>query len=514
MKRPGLRCALVVTVVAFLLGLFAGERAEARRCGTSAPRAKPHRRKAGESFPPLPLPATPLRRSERKRQPSPPVLMGKVEYGKIVWDVDENGRRYSYRDWTTDPLDMANLLRLCRARLGINYRGIHVKFETFGYNPDEVPILYLTGHEELTYPAEIRQKLRWFLNDGGYLIGDACCGAKPFTEGFLRLIRELFPRRPLHVLPPDHPIYRAYYKIDQVGYHKEGKPDWRTCVAGTERRAPYLMGVNLGCRTAVILTPFDLSCGWDGHPEPGGEGVVYDDARKLGVNMLAYCLGNYRLGRFLATKEVYHQEEDPSRDRLVFAQVVHDGDWDPTAKGVVHLLKFIESNTTLEVQFKRQAVSLDQAAALKYPMLYMTGHLDFKLSEAEVAGLRNYLRAGGFLFADACCGRKSFDRAFRREIKKALPEFDLKALPAEHPLFTTALDARQVSYSGQLAALQPNLKTPQLEAVQMGGRLAVVYSRYGVGTTWDGMERPYALTYAPGDARKIGLDIVVYAMTH
>jgi hypothetical protein len=73
---------------------------------------------------------------------------------------------------------------------------------------------------------------------------------------------------------------------------------------------------------------------------------------------------------------------------------------------------------------------------------------------------------------------------------------------------------RQVSYSGQLAALQPGAKTPQLEGIAMGGRLVVIYSKYGIGTHWDGMARPYSLCYAPDDALKLGLNIVTYALTH
>ena len=44
------------------------------------PPAKPKRIKGGEAFPPLPLPVTPLRRTERKREPAPPALIGKVKY--------------------------------------------------------------------------------------------------------------------------------------------------------------------------------------------------------------------------------------------------------------------------------------------------------------------------------------------------------------------------------------------------------------------------------------------------
>src|SRR5581483_3246621 len=45
-----------------------------------APKAAPQRRNAGEGMPPLPLPATPLRRSEKKREPSPPALVGSITF--------------------------------------------------------------------------------------------------------------------------------------------------------------------------------------------------------------------------------------------------------------------------------------------------------------------------------------------------------------------------------------------------------------------------------------------------
>jgi len=45
------------------------------------PEAAKRRISGGESFPPLPLPATPLRRTERKREPSPPKLAAKIVWG-------------------------------------------------------------------------------------------------------------------------------------------------------------------------------------------------------------------------------------------------------------------------------------------------------------------------------------------------------------------------------------------------------------------------------------------------
>ena len=60
------RGLLWVMVCAFSVALILESTANAGRCGNSAPQAAPQRRKGGEAFAPLPLPATPLRRSEKK----------------------------------------------------------------------------------------------------------------------------------------------------------------------------------------------------------------------------------------------------------------------------------------------------------------------------------------------------------------------------------------------------------------------------------------------------------------
>ena len=122
----------------------------------------------------------------------------------------------------------------------------------------------------------------------------------------------------------------------------------------------------------------------------------------------------------------YFESEAPSRDDFVFAQLVHEGDWDPDPSAVHNLLKHARDNSTLEVKFKRQNVELKDPKAATYPFLYMTGHREFHWSQDEVARLQRYLTAGGMLLADACCGRMSFDMAFRREIAKVLPSHKLQ----------------------------------------------------------------------------------------
>src|SRR5262245_48269310 len=86
------------------------EAAPGRKLGTCGPppRKNPLRQTSAEGMPPLPLPAVPLRRSEPKAEPAPPLMIAKVEYGTT-------------QDWNTDPGDIDNLMRHVRSAVGLWY---------------------------------------------------------------------------------------------------------------------------------------------------------------------------------------------------------------------------------------------------------------------------------------------------------------------------------------------------------------------------------------------------------
>ena len=117
-------------------------------CGPP-PKAKPQSRTGGESFPPLPLPATPLRRTEKKRPPAPPSLVGKMALGPVRF-VRKGDQRVRYRDWMTDPADLASLLAWTNQKLGINYGKAEADFEHFSFDPRELPALLFAGHNAST----------------------------------------------------------------------------------------------------------------------------------------------------------------------------------------------------------------------------------------------------------------------------------------------------------------------------------------------------------------------------
>ena len=473
-------------------------------CGPP-PQAQPHSRTGGESFPPLPLPVTPLRRTERKRPPAPPALIGKIALGPVRW-ITRDGRRTQYRDWMTDPADVDALLSWTNERLGIHYRAVETEFEHFSFDPRELPCLLFAGHNHFELSDPVRAALARYVLDGGMILGDACCGWSDFTESFRSEMAQIFPDRPLRKMLPEEPVFASYYKLGDFQY-KDGE--------GTvESGAPCLESIDVGCRSAVIFSPVDLTCGWDGHEHPRGRRVVIDQARQIGANLVTYLLGSYQLGRFLSTTRVYFEADAPTRDDFVFAQLIHDGDWDPDPSAVHNLLKFARDNSTLGVKFTRENLHLTDPQAVTCPMLYITGHREFTWSNDETAILQRYLRAGGFLLADSCCGRTAFDLAFRRELAKALPEHRLERLPADHPLLSSHYTIDRIQYTPRVHEDFGPLDAAELEGITLDGSIAVLYSRFDLGNGWEQFPHAYSYGVMEGDALRIGTNAIVYALTH
>jgi len=473
-------------------------------CGPP-PKAKPQHRTGGESLAPLPLPVTPLRRSEKKRPPTPPALIGKMAMGPIRW-ITKEGKRVQYRDWMTDPADVNTLLEWTNQKLGIHYRATEADFAHFSYDPRELPALLMSGHNKFELNDEVRQRLARYVMDGGTIIADACCGWNDFSESFRREMELTFPGRPLRKMLPEEPVYSSYYKLGNLTYKKGD--------GSTHDEAPCLEGIDFHCRTGVIFSPCDLTCGWDGHEHPRGTRVIIEQARQLGANIVTYLLGSFQLGRFLSSTKVYHEAGAPSRDDFVFAQLMHDGDWDPDPSAVHNLLKHARDNSTLEVKFKRENVKLTDPKTATWPLLYMTGHREFHWSDEEVGRLQRYLKAGGLLVADACCGRFAFDAAFRREIARVLPQSKLERLAPDHPIYHCHYEIKRADYTPRVREDFGPFDTPELEGMTVDGKLVVLYSKFDLGNGWEQFPHAYSYGYKDESALQIGTNLLVYATTH
>lgn len=469
-------------------------------CVPKPPPQRPAQFSGAEGVPPLPLPATPLRRTEKKNPPRPPVLIAKIA-------------TTSAADWATNPGDTENLLRWTAENLDVHFSAINLPQDQIPADPAEIPLLYRTGHDAFSFPPAVKEKLRSYLLQGGTLVFDACCGRRAFFESALKEMQDLIPERPPYRLPADHPFLRSYFEIGQNIHYRE----WAK-TAGAVDGNPGVIGIDIGCRTAVFLFRWDVSCGWDGLEDSKEHhclGYTTESARRLGANLMAYITAEHSVAMPLSKALSFVDASPDKTGKFIMAQVKYGGAWRTRDAGLSMLLNIFHEQTKTPVRFQLDEMALDSPRLFETPFLYLTGHGDFVLSETERAGLRQYLQRGGILFAEACCGRDEFDHAFRRELKAALPTAEFSGLPATHPIYQypnridgvqprQALAARLNVAGGKIA--------PRLQGVSVDGHLAVIYSPDGLACGWELAECPYCKGLMPQDAMQLGVNIISYAL--
>jgi hypothetical protein len=232
------------------------------------------------------------------------------------------------------------------------------------------------------------------------------------------------------------------------------------------------------------------------------------------VNLVAYMLGCTEYGRFLAQEFPIFTDRTRPGDVVRFAQVRYTGSWDLNPAVQNTLLSGLKENTGIDVDYSPHVVALDDKQLGHYPLLFMTGHYDFQLSDAEAAGLARYLKRGGLLVGSAGAGLKPFDLAFKRELKKVFPRAELIKLPPTHPLFTGGWNPlERVRYTQAAMRDNPTLEAPEVYAYFVDGRIAVLYSPYDVMSGVNRESNVYAKGLSDADALRLASNFITYALS-
>ena len=189
-----------------------------------------------------------------------PVLINKLRHGPA-------------NDWNNDPDDVRNLVGVVSRdwkRL-LTWQMVDSRNATV-LDLLRAPILFFNGHKSPEFSAPERANLRAYIEEGGTIIAEACCGSADFDRGFRKLMEEMFPdkKEQLRRLPDNHAILRG------------------TLLQNAERHP--LWGIDRAGRTAVIYSPTDLSCYWNQSEHHPPQPAV-SEAVKVGQNMVDYATG-------------------------------------------------------------------------------------------------------------------------------------------------------------------------------------------------------------------------------
>jgi hypothetical protein len=375
----------------------------------------------------------------------------------------------------------------------------------------ETPVLFLSGQAALDLTVEQKQNLREYVGQGGFLFAESCCEGEGFDRSFRQLMQDLFPEQPLRLLPPEHAIWFAEAPV-KAAYLRP------------------LYGINACCRTSVVYCPQNLSCYWElsrGDRATGYPATVNSQIEAcltIGANVVAYAT-NRQLSEKLARPKLASSRpvDDPlARGAIIVPRLSAGGASEDAANALPNLVQVLRTQLGLAIQTEPRPLAVDDPLLLDRPVAFLHGRRDFQLTAKQRAALAIYLQRGGFLFGDAICASPQFAAAFRREITATLPDARFEPLPSDHPLLTREFRGYDLS---TVTLRDPQVRTgddplksrlvkikPQLEVLELDGRMAVVFSPYDLSCALENQASLECKGYVREDAARIAANVILYAL--
>jgi hypothetical protein len=203
-------------------------------------------------------------------------------------------------------------------------------------------------------------------------------------------------------------------------------------------------------------------------------------------------------------------------NEFVFATAQYEsGDWDSAPLVPANIIDTIARYTSIPVAPSGVIVSLGDARMLRYPFLYLTGHLPVRFTEAERANVRRFVERGGLLFVDD--HNHDIDGTFHKTATEEITRTvgPLKELSNTHPLYSSFFKFADgpPTTSHELNGWGDNLVHKHLLAVERdeSGRIAVLYSSKDYSSEWN--YHPSSKRFLSVDNTRFAVNIIVYALT-
>jgi hypothetical protein len=185
-------------------------------------------------------------------------------------------------DWYSNPSSLPNWLSEFEKRTGIKTYPEEKVVSLTDEDLRAYPFLYMNGHGTVRLTPEEIDRLREYLEAGGFLHADDNYG---MDKSFREMVRQLFPEKELVELPNTHPIYHVFYDLPglpKIHYH-DGLP-------------PQGLGITIDGRLVLFYTyQSDIGDGLEDPQVHNDPPEKREQAMKMAVNILMYAIAQNAL---------------------------------------------------------------------------------------------------------------------------------------------------------------------------------------------------------------------------
>ncbi len=201
--------------------------------------------------------------------------------------------------------------------------------------------------------------------------------------------------------------------------------------------------------------------------------------------------------------------------RFTFARIKYgSGNWDTDQRMPANLLNSLVEYTTVPINQEEKIVNLADNELFLYPFTYLSGHKLVQFNQQERANFKKYVENGGFVFVDDCNHDIDglFAKSFEAQMSSLFGPAALKKIPNSHEIYRSffKFEKGPPTTSFELNGWGDDLVHDYLKAIEINGRIGVLYSNKDYGCEWDYDFRNKRF-YAE-DNTKFGVNIILYAM--
>ncbi|CAN5915001.1 hypothetical protein BH11GEM2_BH11GEM2_41250 [soil metagenome] len=187
-------------------------------------------------------------------------------------------------------------------------------------------------------------------------------------------------------------------------------------------------------------------------------------------------------------------------------------------KAETNLMRIIGAVTEVKLhQDASNALALDDPQLMKFPVAFMTEAGYWTMTDKEAAGLRNYFTKGGFvIFDDFRDGRGNAGWAnFELQMKRVLPNARMVDLQPTHPIFHSFFEINSFSIIPQkYDGGAPILRAIYEDNDPKKRMLAMINFNTDVSDFWEFSGTGMSIVAEDNEAYKLGVNYILYALTH
>jgi len=486
---------------------------------------------------------------------SSPVVINKLQYTTVT----ETGKP-AVGEWNQRPQDLLNFVDWMGRRLEtrLNWQVVSLSSPVQGLH--EAPILEISGAQALSFSDDDCARLRQFVEDGGMIVGNADCNRKAFSDSFIKLGKSLFPAYDFRELPATHPIYTneqyhaaQFRRLPQVAGLSNGvremmllpaedlsrafqhrvdatHPDTYRLLAdivlyamdttGLERKGKtYFVTENSAApiQRTIKLARLQYDGNWD--PEPGGWrrlSAVLRNNLKIALQVQTTKLGDGSLISAQRPAEATTARPSDAEIRQMAVKRIPPADLlaamtaDPQKAEAMIRAKVAAVRAELDAADAARA-----AAGANFKLAHLTGTDALKLTDAQRQELKKFVDAGGTLIIDAAGGSTQFAASAEQMLTDTFgPDASQlnEPLAPEAPLYQQpGRIADAVQYRQFARTRISSTRMPRLRGINIGGRLAIVFSREDLSAGLVGEPVDGITGYTPASATELMTDIILAA---